>query len=106
MAQRAVQQYAASILLICDAISISEKCYRYQAKLSSANQQIADWLLRLNLNKRNWGFGLCNLYLRNVRGFKWNQKRIDSIYREMEQRIGRATVWDGVCKYGENQSES
>jgi hypothetical protein len=21
---------------------------------------------------RNWGFGLCFLYLRNVRGFTWN----------------------------------
>src|SRR3546814_122418 len=67
-----------------DAFSISEKCYRYQAKLSSANQQIADWLLRLTHNQRNWGFGLCYLYLRNVKGFKWNHKRIYRIYRELE----------------------
>jgi len=84
MAQRAVKQYAASIRLACNAFSISEKCYRYQAKLSSDNQQIADWLLRLTHNQRNWGFGLCYLYLRNVKGFKWNHKRIYRIYRERE----------------------
>lgn len=63
MAQRTVKQYAASIRLACDAFGISEKCYRYQAKLSSTNQQIADWLLRLTHDQRNWGFGLCYLYL-------------------------------------------
>jgi len=84
MAHRAVKQYASSIRLTCDAFSISEKCYRYQAKLSSTNQQIADWLLRLTHNQRNWGFGLCYLYLRNVKGFKWNHKRIYRIYRELE----------------------
>ena len=84
MAQRAVKQFAFSIRLACDAFSISEKCYRYQAKLSSDNQQIADWLLRLTHNQRNWGFGLCYLYLRNVKGFKWNHKRIYRIYRELE----------------------
>jgi len=51
MAQRAVKQFAASIRLACNAFSISEKCYRYQAKLSSDNQQIADWLLRLTHNQ-------------------------------------------------------
>ena len=76
MAQRAVKQLAVSIRLACNAFGISEKCYRYQAKLSSDNQQIADWLLRLTHNQRNWGFGLCYLYLRNVKGFKWNHKRI------------------------------
>jgi len=84
MAQRAVKQYAASIRLACDAFSISEKCYRYQAKLSSTNQLIADWLLWLTHNQRNWGFGLCYLYLRNVKGFTWNHKRIYRIYRELE----------------------
>src|SRR5690606_34826170 len=87
MAQRAVKQYAASIRLACDAFSISEKCYRYQAKLSSDNQQIADWLLRLTHNQRNWGFGLCYLYLRNVKGFRWNHKRVYRIYRELELNL-------------------
>src|SRR5690606_18871094 len=84
MAHRAVKQYACNIRLACDAFSISEKCYRYQAKLSSTNQQIADWLLRLTHNQRNWGFGLCYLFLRNVKGFGWNHKRVYRIYRELE----------------------
>lgn len=71
MAQRAVKEFASSIRLACNAFSISEKCYRYQAKLNSDNQ-------------RNWGFGLCYLYLRNVKGFTWNHKRIYSIYRELK----------------------
>jgi hypothetical protein len=32
-------------------------------------------------NHRNWGFGLCFLYLRNVKGFGWNHKRVYRIYR-------------------------
>jgi putative transposase len=41
-------------------------------------------LLRLTENQRNWGFGLCFLYLRNVKGFIWNHKRVYRIYRELE----------------------
>ena len=51
---------------------MSEGCYRYQPVLADENQEIADWLLRLTANQRNWGFGLCFLYLRNVKGFGWN----------------------------------
>ncbi|QPQ94866.1 hypothetical protein I6G78_00370 (plasmid) [Burkholderia glumae] len=36
---------------------------------------MANWLLRLTDSHRNWGFGLCFLYLRNVKGFGWNHKR-------------------------------
>ena len=39
---------------------------------------MADWLVRLTNNQRNWGFGLCFLYLRNVKGFKWNHIRCDN----------------------------
>ncbi len=49
--------------------SISETCYRYQAKLSSEYAEIADWLIQLTHNQQNWGFGLCFLHLRNVKGF-------------------------------------
>ena len=45
---------------------------------------IADWLSRLSQNQRNWGFGLCFLYLRNVKGFRWNHKRVYRIYHELE----------------------
>ena len=67
--------------------SISETCYRYQAKLSSENAEIADWLIRLTHNQRNWGFGLCFLHLRNVKGFAWNHKRVYRIYRELELNL-------------------
>ena len=37
--------------------------------------------------QRNWGFGLCFPYLRNVKGFKWNHKRVYRIYRELELNL-------------------
>jgi putative transposase len=67
--------------MACCLFSISETCYRYELKLNDENAHIADWLLRLTENNRNWGFGLCFLYLRNVKGFKWNHKRVYRIYR-------------------------
>lgn len=87
MAQWAVAQRSATISLACQAFAISETCYRYQAKLSTENSIVADWLLRLTNNQRNWGFGLCFLYLRNVKGFKWNHKRVYRIYRELELNL-------------------
>ena len=65
MAQRTVAQ-GVSIRLACLAFCISQTCYRYQAKHSAENVEIADLLIRLTHNQRNWGFGLCFLYLRNV----------------------------------------
>jgi putative transposase len=44
-------------------------------------------LIRLTDNNRNWGFGLCYLYLRNVKNFGWNHKRIYRIYRELELNL-------------------
>ena len=65
----------------CEAFAVSETCYRYQAKASAENELIADWLVKLTHNQRNWGFGLCFLYLRNVKSFRWNHKRVYRIYR-------------------------
>ncbi len=76
MAQWAVTERAATVKLACKAFGISQTCYRYKAKLDAENVLIADWLVLLTNNQRNWGFGLCFLYLRNVRGFKWNHKRL------------------------------
>ena len=56
MAQKAVSQKQVSIRLACWMFGISETCYRYRAKLSSENAEIADWLIRLTHNQRNWGF--------------------------------------------------
>ncbi|OBS09704.1 integrase [Acidihalobacter prosperus] len=82
MAQRGI-----SIAQACRAFGISQTCYRYQAKLSQENARIADWLVRLTHNQRNWGFGLCFLHLRNVKGFGWNHKRVYRIYRELELNL-------------------
>ena len=84
MAKQAVTQREISIRLACDIYGISETCYRYRSGLSAENRIIADWLLRLTHNQRNWGFGLCFVYLRNVKGFVWNHKRVYRIYRELE----------------------
>ncbi|PPB82821.1 hypothetical protein B0O95_11394 [Mycetohabitans endofungorum] len=43
--------------------------------------------LRLTDNHRTWGFGLCFLYLRNVKGYGWNHKRVYRIYRELELNL-------------------
>jgi len=83
----AVSQRGVSIRMACEAVGISETCYRYQPRLRSENADIADWLIRLTDNNRNWGFGLCFLYLRNVKGFLWNHKRVYRIYRELELNL-------------------
>jgi putative transposase len=87
MAKQAVESRGLSIRLACQAFGISETCYRYQPKLSDDNAEIADWLIRLTHNQRNWGFGLCYLFLRNVKGFGWNHKRVYRIYRELELNL-------------------
>jgi putative transposase len=66
---------------------VSEGCYRYQPVLADENQRIADELLRITASQRNWGVGLCFLYLRNVKGFGWNHKRVYRIYRELELNL-------------------
>ena len=87
MATKAVARHAISIRLACIAFKVSESCYRYQPVLADENQDIADWLLRITASQRNWGFGLCFLYLRNVKGFGWNHKRVYRIYRELELNL-------------------
>ena len=83
LAQKAVSNHDVSIRLACQAFSISETCYRYQPLLSSENEEIADWLVNLTEDESDWGFGLCFDYLRNVKGFKWNHKRVYRIYCEL-----------------------
>ncbi len=84
MAQRAITDFNISIRVSCNAFGISETCYRYKAKLSDENAEIADWLLRVSCKYKRWGFGLCFLYLRNIKGYRWNHKRVYRIYRDLE----------------------
>ena len=83
MATKAVKERGICIRLACQAFRISESCYRYERKLDAENEEVATWLIKLTDNNRNWGFGLCYLYLRNLKGFKWNHKRVYRVYKEL-----------------------
>lgn len=87
MARAAVKQHGVSVRLACRSLSVSESCFYYQPKLSTENELIADWLLRLTACHKRWGFGLCFFYLRNVKHFGWNHKRVYRIYRELELNL-------------------
>lgn len=83
MAQEAVRLRQVSIRFACRLFAVSESCYRYQPTLSEENEAIADWLLRITDSQCNWGFGLCFLYLRNVKNLRFNHKRVYRIYCEL-----------------------
>lgn len=85
MAKKAVEKMGISVRLACSIFAVSETRYRYQAKYSSHNALIADGLLRLTTADRNWGFGLCYLYLRNVKGFPYKHKRVYRIYNAINR---------------------
>ena len=89
MAKEAVRKKGVPVALACRTFGISETCYRYEAKLSDENAEVADWLVRLAASDttRRWGFGLCYLYLRNVMGFAWNHKRVRRIYCDLELNL-------------------
>jgi len=87
MAKYAVDHRNIPIRVACAAFVVSESCYRYASKQNAENEAIANWLMRLTDNHRNWGFGLCYLYLRNVKKFGWNHKRVYRIYRELELNL-------------------
>lgn len=87
MAQKAVTNEGITIRKACVAFNVSESCYRYKRKLSDDNMLIAELLRGLTQSQRNWGFGLCFLYLRNVKGYGWNHKRVYRIYRELELNL-------------------
>ena len=87
MAYKVVSEQGVCIRVACVAFRISESCYRYERKLDAENDEVANWLVKLTDNHRSWGFGLCYLYLRNVKGFKWNHKRVYRIYKELELNL-------------------
>lgn len=87
MALKAREQLGLSIRLLCEAFGLSKAAYYYQPKLGRENATIADWLLRLTTAHKRWEFGLCFLYLRNIKGYGWNYKRVYRIYRELELNL-------------------
>jgi len=87
MAKTAVALGRLNIRSACRVFLISETCFRYQAKLSDENAEVAQWLVVLTQRHRNWGFMLCFFYLRNVKGFGWNHKRVYRIYKELELNL-------------------
>jgi putative transposase len=84
LAATAVTQKGVSVALACRTFGLSETCYRYTPKLDQENERIADLLVGLTQTRRTWGFGLCFLYLRNVKGHGWNHKRVYRIYCEQD----------------------
>lgn len=87
MAKWAVASRKMKIRQACEAFDISQTCYRYERVRRDEDAEIADWLVRLTTAYRDWGFGLCYLHLRHVKGFGWNHKRIYRIYRELELNL-------------------
>ena len=87
MAQHAVQTHRTTITHACATFAISETCDRYQGRRVDENAEVADWLVRLTTTHRTWGFGLCFLYLRNIKHFPWNHKRVDGVYRARERNL-------------------
>lgn len=87
MAKETVSAKRLSIRQACIAFGVSEHGYRYERKLSYENAQIAQHLVQLTQLHNTWGFGLCFLYLRNVKGYTWNHKRVYRIYCELELNL-------------------
>ncbi|KKW77922.1 integrase, partial [Acinetobacter sp. Ag2] len=71
----------------CFIFQLNQTCYRYKAQLNEQNKMIADWLLKLTNENKTWVFQLCFLYLRNVKGYSWNHKRVYRIYKELELNL-------------------
>ena len=87
MAGNAIMRRGVSIALACRAFGVSEICYRYCPILKTENERIDDLLIGLTRVHKTWGFGLCFLHLRNVKGHSWNHKRVYRIYREFELNL-------------------
>ena len=65
----AVEFFGISIQLAFITFGISQTFYQYGPMYSSKNQLIVHWLLRVTQTHNRWGFGLCLLHLRNIKGY-------------------------------------
>ena len=87
LAEKAVAKKGVSIALACRAFGVSETCYRDSPKRDDENEMIADLLVGLTNVHKTWGFGLCFLHLRNVKGYPWNHKRVYRIDGALELNL-------------------
>ncbi|WP_179989081.1 MULTISPECIES: transposase, partial [unclassified Acinetobacter] len=87
LAQQPTEQFKISISMACLIFKVSQTCYRYKARSDQENIQIADWLIKLTNEHKTWGFKLCFLYLRNIKNYQWNHKRVYRIYKELELNL-------------------
>jgi hypothetical protein len=69
------RKHGISTRLACEIFQVSETYFRYQPVLTDENILIADWLVKL---ASTW---------RNVRGFKWNRKRVYCIYKALKLNL-------------------
>lgn len=92
MACHYIEDRGISICRACRILNISVTCYYHKSVATDENQQIANLLIKLTDENKNWGFGLCFLTLRNIMGLPYNHKRVYRIYCELELslRIKRA----------------
>ena len=82
-----VQGGRTSIRYACHTVGLSETCHQYAAKRDDENAIMADWLVRLVAACRDWDLDFFFLHPRNVKGFRWNHKRVYRIYRVREQNL-------------------
>ena len=82
-----IKEHGISIRRACLIFNISVTCYYHKSVVSDENNQIADLLIELTTQNKNWGFGLCFLSLRNVIGLPYNHKRVYRIYCELELNL-------------------
>jgi putative transposase len=87
MALKAVKARSICIRVACQAFKVSEYCYLCERKLNTENEEVATWLIKLTINNRNWGFGLCYLYLRILKGINSNHKRVNRVYKELKLNL-------------------
>ena len=87
MACHYIEDRGISIRRACLILKISVTCYYHKSVATDENKQIADLLIGLTQQNKNWGFGLCFLSLRNVLGLPYNHKRVYRIYCELELNL-------------------
>ena len=87
MACHYIQERSIRIRRACCIFNISSTCYYRKSAASDENKQIADLLIEITTQNKNWGFGLCFLSLRNVLGLPYNHKCVYRIYCELELNL-------------------